>query len=81
MPARCKAAHDDDPGEAFFGWQREGDVEGHPVADKEEAVHEIGVLAQFPWVATARPSVSSAASVAAIALMAGSPRRSIAASI
>ena len=46
--ATVEPADGDDPGQAIFRGQREGDVERHPVPAQVETVDQIGVPAQFP---------------------------------
>ena len=72
--ATVQAADGDDPGQAVFRGQREGDVERHPVPAEVEAINEIRVPAQFPaWCAV---SIGvSGVSAWAIAVMPESPSR------
>ena len=81
VAAAADGAEHDHPVQPLRLAQAERNVERHPVMDEIEAIHQIGVLAQFPAAAVASPSVSSGSRLAAMASIASLPRRSTAHSI
>ena len=54
-----EAGHHDDPGQSLLIAKRKRDIKRHPVPDQIQAVHQLGVPAQFPAMVSLEADVSA----------------------